>query len=201
MVAAIYARVSTNTGKQHTENQLPELRDFAKRQGWDSVEYVEHASAKRGAKRPILTQLLADAKEGKIQVVLVQRIDRFGRSLVDFLANVQKLNDAGVRFIATAQAIDTDKHSAVGTLTMQILAVVAYGKTRHSKSGEDKPPGRPKHIFHRGRAAEMRAAGVSDRKIAVALGVPRSTIRLALQAVLFAIAFYLARFALRVTAT
>lgn len=206
MIAAIYARVSTAT--QHTENQLPELHEFAGRNKWETVEYIEHASAKAGSKRPVLAQLLADAKEGKFQVVLVLRIDRFGRSLVDFLQHVRKLNDLGIRFIATSQMIDTDKHSPVGTLIMQVLAVIAeferaliveriregvseyeaaveagtYGVTRHSKSGKDKPRGRPVKIFHRARALEMRAAGMSFRKIGEALGVHFNTVALACKA-------------------
>src|ERR1035438_5303433 len=85
---AIYARVSTQD--QHCELQLSELRAYCQRSGWaDVVEYVEKVSGKAGQKRPQLEQLLADARLKKIDVVLVWKIDRFGRSVQEFVERVQ----------------------------------------------------------------------------------------------------------------
>jgi DNA invertase Pin-like site-specific DNA recombinase len=55
------------------------------------------------------------------------------------------------------------------------------GKERHSRSGKDLPPGRPRRIFRRDKAALLRAGGMSWREISRNLGVPQSTIRRALK--------------------
>jgi len=76
MKAAIYARVSTED--QHCEMQLTELSGYAERMGWPAVPYVEKASGKAGSRRPVLDQLLADARLRKFDVVLCWKLDRFG---------------------------------------------------------------------------------------------------------------------------
>src|ERR1700693_157548 len=100
--AAIYARVSTK--HQEYEMQLTELRDYATRAGWDAVEYTEKASSVKH--RPEFERLMEDARLRKFQIVLVWKVDRFGRSLQDFLRNVLLLDAFGVRFISATQAID-----------------------------------------------------------------------------------------------
>ncbi len=206
MKAALYLRVSKE--EQHTENQLPELRNFAQRNGWETVEYSEHLSGREGKKRPELMRLLEDAKQKKFGAVIVWKMDRFGRSVKDFMTNVQVLDDAGVRFITTSQPIDTDQRSPFGKLIMIILMAVAeferdltiervrlgvvrfqkdhdagkVGKTVHTRSGKDKGMGRPRKFFDRGRIAEMMASGLSLRKIAKQFKVTEGTIRFALKA-------------------
>ncbi len=200
MRAAIYARVSTED--QHCEMQLTELRGVAERFGWDSTEYVEKASGKGGAKRPVLERLFADARLRKFDVVLVWKLDRFGRSVADFVRNIQSLDALGIRFFCPGQGIDTDQKSPTSRLLMHILVAVAeferelikertragqaqyrrdfaagkIGTERHSRSGRDLPSGRPKKIFPRDKALAMRKRGVSIRDIAKALGVGRGTI-------------------------
>jgi DNA invertase Pin-like site-specific DNA recombinase len=56
--------------------------------------------------RPGLLRILDAARRGKIDVVLVWKLDRFGRSAFDLLGNLRQLEAAGVRFIATTQGID-----------------------------------------------------------------------------------------------
>ena len=121
---AIYARVSTQD--QHCELQFSELRTYCHRWGWtDIAEYVEKVSGKAGQKRPVLEQLLADARLKKVDVVLVWKIDRFGRSVQEFVERVRTLDDVGVRFIAPNQGIDTDQRSPAGRLLTHILAAIA----------------------------------------------------------------------------
>lgn len=204
MIAAIYARVSTED--QHADNQLPDLRAYAERSGWQIVEYTENASGKEGCKRPVLAKLLADARLKKFDLVLVWKVDRFGRSLSDFVTNVRLLDSLGIRFVAPSQMIDTDQRNPFAKLLMHLLALFAeferdlivervnsglkeyrraynrgeIGKRRSSRSGKNLPCGRPVKIFRRDLAAEMRKEGMSWRAIAAELGVPQSTVRLAL---------------------
>lgn len=188
MQAAIYARVSTSD--QDCSLQLTELRAYVKRQGWTAAEYVEKASGKAGTRRPQLERLMKDAAERRIDIVLVWKLDRFGRSVQEFTNRVMELDRAGVRFIAVTQGIDTDKGSPAGKLLMHILAAIAEferdliqervraGVKEAQRQG--KHCGRPKKVFRRDDAIALRKKGLSWRAIAEQLGVPTSTIRDAL---------------------
>ena len=199
MRAAIYARVSMED--QHCEMQLTELGGYADRMGWEKVLYIEKESSRK--RRPQLEQLLADAARRKFDVVLVWKLDRFGRRFEELLANMQHLDRSGIRFIALTQSIDTDQRNPLSKLIFHVLAAVAeferdlirertlagmaeykrawaagsIGKQRHSKSGKDLPVGRPRRVFRRDEAVRLRTAGMSWRKIADALGVPQATVR------------------------
>jgi DNA invertase Pin-like site-specific DNA recombinase len=199
--AALYARVSTDD--QNCGMQLNELREYAQRMRWTAVEYVEKASGKAGSKRPQLESLLRDAKMRRFDVVAVWRMDRFGRSLHDLIENVRQLDAAGIRFIVPSQNIDTDQKTAFGRFAMNIFAAFAeferdliidrvnaglveykrayaagqVGSSRHSKSGKDLPIGRPRRVFRRDTAADMRRQGMSWRAISAQLGVPVRTLR------------------------
>jgi len=200
--AAIYARVSTED--QFCQMQLTELKGFVERMSWSIVEYVEKASTRK--KRPVLDQLLADARTRRFDVIVVWKLDRFGRSVRELVENIETVDRCGIRFIVPSQSIDTDQKNPTGRLLMHILAAVAeferdlirervmgglteytrafaageIGKTRHSRSGKDLPPGRPTRVFRRDVAQRMRKEGRSWRDIARALKVPQSTIRTAL---------------------
>jgi len=201
-LAAIYARVSTDV--QHDAMQLSEVRGYCQRMGWTPVEYREKVSSLKV--RPEFERMMADARARKFDAVVVWKIDRFARSTKQFTDSVMSLDAAGVRFIAVTQGIDTDKQSPTGRLLMQILAAFAeferaiivertrsgiaeyqrahqageVGKARHSKSGKDMPCGRPRKVFRRDLAEQMRARGDSWRAIARELGVAQATIRKAL---------------------
>jgi|ERR1051326_1661186 DNA invertase Pin-like site-specific DNA recombinase len=205
ITVAIYARVSTKD--QHCDMQLTDLRAHAGRMGWKiAAEYVETASGKAGARRPEQRKLLADAGGRKFDAVLVWRIDRFGRSISDFVQNVQTLDAAGVRFIVPSQGIDTDQRNPMANFLMKLLALFAelerelivervtagvrsyrelhaagkIGRHRHSKSGEDKPIGRPRTVASFGRARELRAQGWGWHRISIELGIAKTTLRRAL---------------------
>ncbi len=201
MKAAIYARVSTED--QRCDLQLTELRGYCQRSNWEILEYTEKASGKAGSKRPELQRLLADARMRRFDVVLVWKLDRFGRSLRDLVGNIQTLDSAGVRFIALTQNIDTDNKSPMGKFLLHIFGAFAefehslivervtagvmeykraydsgeIGKTRNSRSGKNLPPHRPAKIFRRDQAVKLRKAGKSWRAIEKILGVPQATIR------------------------
>ena len=188
MTAAIYARVSTYD--QDCGLQLSELRAYCERSGWSAVEYVDQGiSGAAGKKRPALDRLLADARLRKFGAVLVWKIDRFGRSVQEFVGRILELDQAGVRFIAPSQGIDTDQRSPAGKLLMHILAAIAEFERaliqERVKAGvaeakrRGKHCGRPKRVFRRDQAAKLRQKGLSWRAISKKLGVPFSTIRLA----------------------
>ena len=81
MRVALYARVSTLNG-QHPEMQLAELREYASRRGWEiSGEYLYEGVSGSKESRPELNHLMSDSPLRQFDMVLVWKIDRFGRSL------------------------------------------------------------------------------------------------------------------------
>jgi putative DNA-invertase from lambdoid prophage Rac len=203
---AIYARVSTDD--QNCSMQLTELREYAARSGWKlAEEYVDQGYSGSRDDRPALVRLMKDAHMKRFAIVLVWKLDRFGRSVSQLVQNVRRLDELGVRFLVPSQSIDTDHKSPTGRLMMHILAAMAeferdlirervsaglteyrhdysrgrIGKDRHSRSGKDLAVGRPQKIFRRDEAAKLRADGLSWRAIEKKLGVSQATIRRALK--------------------
>src|SRR3954471_17671238 len=78
--AAIYARVSTND-QQTIPLQIRALREYAVRQGWTITLQVKEVGSGASAERQLREKLLEAARRREIDVVLVWRLDRWGRSV------------------------------------------------------------------------------------------------------------------------
>lgn len=120
---ASYHRVSTVD--QNPRLAREELRAAASRLGELVLEVEEKGS---GAKndRPGLQRLLDAARKGAFDVLVVWKLDRFGRSTLDLLANISQLHTAGVRFVASTQGLDLrPEGDAVSRLLLTMLAGVA----------------------------------------------------------------------------
>jgi len=200
MKAAIYTRVSTT--EQNPELQLREIQEYATRQGWQVVDLYQDVASGAKASRPGLNRLIVDAMARKFDCLLVWKLDRFGRSLVDCLNNIRVLEDHGIRFIAVTQGLDTDQQNPASRFLLHVLGAAAeferslirertqagrlryqqdymagkVGKTVQSRSGKNLPIGRPKRIFSRQRVIELRRSGASVRAIARQLGVGVGTV-------------------------
>lgn len=196
--AAIYSRVSTNSRVRHGDaiayDQRPEvqeepLRRLAAQRGWTITRvYTDRGS---GAKEtlPALAELMRDARQRRFDVLLVWRFDRLSRSVLHFLQTVEELRNLGVEFVSLEQSFDTTTAAGKFTLTMfaalaelerevirdRVKAGVEYAKAHGTKSG--KPIGRPRAVFSRDEAVELKAQGLSPRRIAAKLGVGEGTIR------------------------
>lgn len=202
-VAAIYARVST--ADQDNDLQLTELRAYAARMGWRTYEYeVKESSVK---KRPVFLRMLDDAKAGKVNVIPVWRIDRFARSMKDFVMTTLSLAEWRCRLISITESVDTGDSNPFAEFQRGLLALLAQlerkiivtrvnagvrqykadyaagriGKDKHSKSGKDLAVGRPRKIFRRDEMRKLRAGGLPIRAIAVKLGVATMTVSDALK--------------------
>jgi putative DNA-invertase from lambdoid prophage Rac len=123
MNAAVYARVSTTD--QSNLIQLRELTEYVKRRGWQLAGTYQDEMSGAKASRPGLDQLMLGARRRKFDVVVVWKLDRFGRSLVHCVSGIQELASLGIRFIATSQGLDTDESNPASELLMHILAAVA----------------------------------------------------------------------------
>jgi putative DNA-invertase from lambdoid prophage Rac len=184
MNAAIYARVSTTD--QRNELQIRELTEYIERRGWTLAGIYQDQMSGAKAQRPGLDALMADARLRKFDEVVVWKLDRFGRSLIHCVGAIQELTSTGVRFIAASQGLDTDRSNPASQLLLHILAAVAQFereliKERVSaglKNAKAKGTkiGRPRVVFDRRRALDMRQEGMSYPAIARKLGVGYGTV-------------------------
>ena len=125
---AIYARKSTTQGLEQEFNtlnaQIEACRHYIQSQahlGWEECPEVFSDGGFSGAntKRPAFSELLSKVVEGFIDVVLVYKVDRLSRSLLDFSKIMEIFNDHDVAFVSITQNFSTA--TAMGRLTLNIL--------------------------------------------------------------------------------
>ena len=108
MRAALYARTSTNDGRQDPEVQLTELREYIARRGFEVAgEYVDRASGASTNGRAELKRLRADAKRRRVDIVVCWKFDRVARSVIDLVTFAAELEAVGCEFISLTEQIDT----------------------------------------------------------------------------------------------
>jgi DNA invertase Pin-like site-specific DNA recombinase len=119
--AALYLRVSTVD--QHPETQLYDLRQMAAQRGYEVVaEFTDKISGTK-ARRPGLDQMMADARRGRFDVVLVWACDRIARPTRHFLDVLDDLNRIGVEFVSFREQIDTG--GPLGRAIVVIIGAIA----------------------------------------------------------------------------
>ena len=192
MKAAIYARVSTKDKGQDVENQLAQLRRYAKAQRWECVEFVDHETGKH-SDRGALREMFAAATRREIDVVLVWALDRLTREGVyETFAHIRTLTSHGVQFESLTESHFRTTGPA-GELMLAIAAWIAKQEririSERTKAGlarakaQGRKGGRPRVVFARDRALALRKGGMSWRAIGRKLGVAQSTIRAGLAGV------------------
>lgn len=125
---AIYTRKSTEEGLEQDFNSLDAQREACaayilsqKREGWAelSERYDDGGFSGGSMERPGLQKLLKDIRAGRIDVIVVYKVDRLTRSLADFAKMVDVFDGAGVSFVSVTQAFNTT--SSMGRLTLNVL--------------------------------------------------------------------------------
>jgi len=121
MRAAIYCRVSSDA--QTVENQLQELQAYVAARHW-TLAGVFRDEGVSGSKdrRPALDRLMTEARRGKVDVICVWSLDRFGRSLAHVVTAVQELHERGVAFVSLKEGLDLS--TAAGRLQLHILSAL-----------------------------------------------------------------------------
>ena len=113
---AIYTRKSSEEGLEQEFNSLDAQREACeayvrsqKHAGWDVMpEMYDDGGLSGGTmERPALQRLLADVRAGKINIVVVYKIDRLTRSLFDFARIVETLDERGTSFVSVTQQFNT----------------------------------------------------------------------------------------------
>jgi DNA invertase Pin-like site-specific DNA recombinase len=202
MKAALYTRVSTVSRSrrgdelifdQRSEVQEEPLRKMAERRGWTVTRaYTDRISGATDV-RPGLKELLADARRGCFDVVIIWRFDRLSRSVRHFLQIVDQLQQVGIEFVSHEQSFDTTTAMGKFTLTMfaalaelerevireRVQAGIDYARRHGTKTG--RPIGRPRAIFRRDEARRLRSAGESWKTVARKLGTSIASVRRACQ--------------------
>lgn len=122
--AAIYARCSTLDKGQDPELQLAPLREYCQRRGFDITgEYVDNGISGTKDHRPQLDRLLDAARKRQIDLILVWKLDRFGRSLKQLVTALDELSSLGVGFISYQDNLDLT--TAQGRLMFHIIGAMA----------------------------------------------------------------------------
>jgi DNA invertase Pin-like site-specific DNA recombinase len=128
MRCAIYTRKSTEEGLEQTFNSLQAQREAAEAyiasqqtRGWVLVpeQYNDGGFSGSHLERPALQCLLSDLEAGGIDCVLVYKVDRLSRSLLDFARLMERFDRTGVSFVSVTQEFNTT--TSMGRLTLNIL--------------------------------------------------------------------------------
>ena len=180
--AALYLRVSTLD--QHPETQLHDLRGLAAQRGFEIVqEYTDRISGAK-AKRPGLDQMMADARRGKFDVVLVWAFDRIGRSVRHFLETLDELTHLGLEFVSLREQIDTGGPlgramiiivGAIAELERSLIVERVRAGMRRAKL-EGRRLGRPPLNVDRDALLRDRSRGQSLQQIAKLHGISKASV-------------------------
>ena len=119
--AGLYARVST-LDQQTLPLQMRAMREYATKRGWTIAMQVKEVGSGAIA-REQRQELIDAARRREIDVVLVWRLDRWGRSLMDLVTTLQELSDLNVGFVSLTEALDLT--TSTGRAMAGMLAVFA----------------------------------------------------------------------------
>ena len=141
LACAIYTRKSSEEGLEQSFNSLDAQREageaYVKSQaseGWRLLptRYDDGGFSGGKMERPALQRLLADVDAGKVDVVVVYKIDRLTRSLADFVRIVERFDARGVSFVSVTQSFNT--HTSMGRLTLNVL--LSFAQFEREVTGE-----------------------------------------------------------------
>lgn len=138
---AIYTRKSSEEGLEQDFNSLHAQRDSCAAyvlsqagEGWEAIKthYDDGGFSGGSLERPALQQLLTDITAGKVDIIVVYKVDRLTRSLSDFAKIVEIFDDKGVSFVSVTQAFNTT--TSMGRLTLNIL--LSFAQFEREVTGE-----------------------------------------------------------------
>jgi putative DNA-invertase from lambdoid prophage Rac len=180
----LYARVSTHD-QQTLPLQMRAMREYVAKRGWTIAVQIKEVGS-GATERELRENLLAAARRREIDVVLVWRLDRWGRSLVDLVVTLKELAGLGVSFVSLTEALDLTTPSGramAGLLSVfaefehEILRERIRAGIAEARS-QGKHLGRPVTVGKQ--ASQIRKlyrGGVSKAEIARRLEISRTSVR------------------------
>jgi putative DNA-invertase from lambdoid prophage Rac len=180
----LYARVSTHD-QQTLPLQIRAMREYAAKRGWTIVAQMREVGS-GAAQRERRTTLIAAARRREIDVVLVWRLDRWGRSVADLVSTLQELQHLHVGFVSLTEALDLT--TPAGRAMAGLLAVFAEFEREilrervcaglaHARQ-QGKRLGRPPSVVHKAvEARKLYQQGISKSEIARELEIGRTSVR------------------------
>jgi putative DNA-invertase from lambdoid prophage Rac len=180
----LYARVSTHD-QQTLPLQIRALREYAAKRGWTIVAQIKEVGS-GASQRQLRESLLATARRRQIDVVMVWRLDRWGRSVADLVSTLQELQHLGVGFVSLTEALDLT--TPAGRAMAGLLAVFAEFEREilrervraglaHARL-DGKRLGRPPSVVHQAvKARKLHRQGISKSEIARRLQISRTSVR------------------------
>jgi putative DNA-invertase from lambdoid prophage Rac len=184
MRAGLYARVSTHD-QQTLGLQAEAMSVYIKNRGWVVTKRIEDIGS--GSKdRPRRESLLSAARRREIDVIVVWRLDRWGRSVADLMTTLRELLDLGVGFVSLTEALDLTTPS--GRAMAGMLAIFAEFEREilreRVKAGiaqakkEGRSHGRPRTASLKAEEVlRLKAERLSHSEIARRLGIGRTSVR------------------------
>ena len=182
--AGLYARISTHD--QHTLSlQRRAMRDYAARRGWTVAIDVKEVGSGASV-RELRQKLLDTARRREIDVVVVWRLDRWGRSMADLVMTLQELRDLDVGFVSLTEAVDLTTPS--GRAMAGLLAVFAEFEREilrervraglaHARENGARLGRPPTAALNTKQIRRLFRAGVSKAAIARQLQIGRTSVR------------------------
>jgi DNA invertase Pin-like site-specific DNA recombinase len=182
--AGLYARISTQD-QQTLSLQRRAMRDYAVRRGWTIAIDVKEVGSGASV-RELRQKLLDAARRRDIDVVVVWRLDRWGRSMADLVMTLQELRDLDVGFVSLTEALDLTTPSGramAGLLAVfaefereilreRVRAGLAHARENGTRLG--RPPTAALNAKH---IRRLFRAGVSKAQIARQLDIGRTSVR------------------------
>jgi putative DNA-invertase from lambdoid prophage Rac len=182
--AGLYARVSTHD-QQTLPLQMRAMREYATQRGWTIAAQIKEVGS-GAAERALRERLLAAARRREIDVVLVWRLDRWGRSLVDLVVTLKELAELGVGFVSLTEALDLTTptgRAMAGLLSVfaefeheilreRIRAGIVEARRKGTRFG--RPITAAKKA---GQIRKLHRAGISKAEIARRLDIGRTSVR------------------------
>lgn len=179
---AIYARVSTTD--QTLDSQLRDLREYCLRRGWEAVEFVDHGISGAKDSRPGWNACWDSLQKRQVDVLVVHALDRLGRSLSHLVKIITYFAEHNLTLISFRENVDLS--TASGRMMAAIFATLAEfersiisERTRagmRAAKARGRRVGNPRRYFDKRIAAELRAQGIGQIKIARELGVGVGTV-------------------------
>ncbi|MCA1850585.1 MAG: recombinase family protein [Acidobacteria bacterium] len=184
MRVGLYARVSTHD-QQTLKLQVKAMRAYVRQRKWKVALAVEDVGS-GATERPEREALMRAARRREIDLILVWRLDRWGRSLADLVVTLKDLGELGVGFVSLSEALDLTTPSGramAGMLSVfaeferEILRERVRAGIAQAKA-EGRPHGRPKSAgLKEKEVKKLYARGISKSEIARRLEIGRTSVR------------------------